>query len=494
MIGMHIKIQTLRRFSGSQTFIDVWYYIGNADLQKIVDDNSISPAYYGFELVASGLSDPDHDKFDNIYDGCVYNIANISSDVFNTLSPYVPSGAYQIGDYSFHDDLLQEDLNGKQVASGNLDTFSTIAISPAAQAMLDGSDYSSFASALATPIGTAMALDTAAFSPSTAFVASTMTVNGHLLTGSPSLTKTDVGLGNVDNTADTSKAFSASQITSGTKTSSFISDFSTAVDFRISNVVNGAPAALDTLKELADAINDDANFASTVTTSLGTKVDKVLGKGLSTNDYTTAEQSKLSGIAPSATANSSDATLLSRANHTGTQSADTITDGTTNKSYTATEKTKLAGISSSATANDTDANLKARANHTGTQAISTVTGLQAALDSKSTTKVYFGTTPHTDAIMYTSSATVASGVAVFNITDTGLSGGNPLFPNGPNADSLNCFVSDATASYQMSGAWSNSNKTLTVTANKLTTSNILTGILGQAAANGSVVRTTVWGS
>lgn len=34
----------------------------------------------------------------------------------------------------------------------------------------------------------------------------------------------------------------------------------------------------------------------------------------------------------------------SRANHTGTQSADTIIDGTSNKAYTAAEKTKLAGI------------------------------------------------------------------------------------------------------------------------------------------------------
>ena len=42
------------------------------------------------------------------------------------------------------------------------------------------------------------------------------------------------------------------------------------------------------------------------------------------------------------------ADAFDRANHTGTQSADTITDGTTNKAYTATEKTKLAGIASGA--------------------------------------------------------------------------------------------------------------------------------------------------
>jgi len=39
----------------------------------------------------------------------------------------------------------------------------------------------------------------------------------------------------------------------------------------ISNLVDAAPATLDTLNELAAALGDDANFATTVTTALGTK-------------------------------------------------------------------------------------------------------------------------------------------------------------------------------------------------------------------------------
>lgn len=46
------------------------------------------------------------------------------------------------------------------------------------------------------------------------------------------------------------------------------------VDTAVSNLVDGAPALLDTLNELAAAINDDASFASTITTSLGEKVAK----------------------------------------------------------------------------------------------------------------------------------------------------------------------------------------------------------------------------
>jgi hypothetical protein len=42
----------------------------------------------------------------------------------------------------------------------------------------------------------------------------------------------------------------------------------------ISNLVDTAPAALNTLNELAAALGDDANFATTVSTNIGTKVSK----------------------------------------------------------------------------------------------------------------------------------------------------------------------------------------------------------------------------
>ena len=45
----------------------------------------------------------------------------------------------------------------------------------------------------------------------------------------------------------------------------------TYVDTEIANLVDSAPTSLDTLNELAAALNDDANFATTVTNSLATK-------------------------------------------------------------------------------------------------------------------------------------------------------------------------------------------------------------------------------
>ena len=72
------------------------------------------------------------------------------------------------------------------------------------------------------------------------------------------------------------------------------------VDKAIAELVDGSPAALDTLKELSAALGNDPNFATTVATQIGRKVDKVTGKGLSTEDYTTEEKAKLAGVAAGA--------------------------------------------------------------------------------------------------------------------------------------------------------------------------------------------------
>lgn len=75
------------------------------------------------------------------------------------------------------------------------------------------------------------------------------------------------------------------------------------VDDAISGLVNGAPAALDTLKELADALGDNDDAVAALTNQLANKVDKEFGKGLSTNDFTTALRNKLMGIEAGAQAN-----------------------------------------------------------------------------------------------------------------------------------------------------------------------------------------------
>ncbi len=107
-----------------------------------------------------------------------------------------------------------------------------------------------------------------------------------------------------------------------------------------------------------------------LTTLLNNKVDKVEGKGLSTNDYTTAEKTKLEGIAESAQVNilegvqvnNSDLpitnkkvnvtvpTKLSQLNNDGNFVTDTNYIHTDNN-YTTAEKTKLEGIDEDAQVN-----------------------------------------------------------------------------------------------------------------------------------------------
>ena len=64
------------------------------------------------------------------------------------------------------------------------------------------------------------------------------------------------------------------------------------VQGQIEALIDGAPEALDTLKELAAALGDDANFASTMVQELAGKVDKVEGQRLITQE----EAAKLAGL------------------------------------------------------------------------------------------------------------------------------------------------------------------------------------------------------
>jgi hypothetical protein len=109
------------------------------------------------------------------------------------------------------------------------------------------------------------------------------------------LVKADVGLGSVDNTSDLGKPIStaeqaalnlkanlASPALTGTPTAPTAVDATSNTQIAttafvhslITGVLGTAPAALDTLQELAASLGNDANFSGTVTTSLATKLVK----------------------------------------------------------------------------------------------------------------------------------------------------------------------------------------------------------------------------
>lgn len=77
------------------------------------------------------------------------------------------------------------------------------------------------------------------------------------------------------------------------------------IDAKITALIGDAPELLDTLPELITEINSKAaqtsvdtlnGTVSTLSTTVANKVDKEEGKGLSTNDYTTEEKTKLAGL------------------------------------------------------------------------------------------------------------------------------------------------------------------------------------------------------
>ena len=131
----------------------------------------------------------------------------------------------------------------------------------------------------------------------------------------------------------------------------------------IDDLIDGAPATYDTLKEISDWISTHTSEYEALIAAIAGKVDKVEGKGLSTEDYTTAEKTKLAGIdagannytLPTATASALGGIKvganLAIDSSTGVLSGD-YSAATTSAAglMSSTDKAKLDGIAAGATA------------------------------------------------------------------------------------------------------------------------------------------------
>jgi len=135
--------------------------------------------------------------------------------------------------------------------------------------------------------------DPAFFTTTTNNLATKAPINNPTFTGTVGgVTKSMVGLGNVDNTSDAAKPVStaaqsaldlkaplASAALTGTPTAPTASATTNTtqiattefVQTKINNLIGGAPELLDSLNELAAALDNDENFASSIGTALGTK-------------------------------------------------------------------------------------------------------------------------------------------------------------------------------------------------------------------------------
>ena len=104
-------------------------------------------------------------------------------------------------------------------------------------------------------------------------------------TGTPSLPTGTTGVTQTAGTSNTSLATTA------------------FVGTAVANLVASAPAALDTLNELAAALGNDSNFATTITTSLGEKLVKTANLSDLSNAATARTNLGLGSIATQAASN-----------------------------------------------------------------------------------------------------------------------------------------------------------------------------------------------
>jgi hypothetical protein len=174
----------------------------------------------------------------------------------------------------------------------------------------------------------------------------------------------------------------------GTMAYEDVGDFATyaqgqRADTAIQSIVAGNGISVDD----TDPINPIVSFTGTGTGDVIGPAGATAGN-LPIFSGTSGKLLADSGVAPSSFATSTqggkaDTALQPAAIGTTVQGYSSVLQNTT-ASFTTAKDTKLSGIATGATANATDAFLLARANHTGTQAASTITGLATV----ATTGVY----------------------------------------------------------------------------------------------------------
>ena len=76
----------------------------------------------------------------------------------------------------------------------------------------------------------------------------------------------------------------------------------TYVDLQVANLVNGAPGAMDTLNELANALGDDANFSTTITNSVAANAADIVTANTTITNNATQIAANMTAISDNNTA------------------------------------------------------------------------------------------------------------------------------------------------------------------------------------------------
>ena len=214
--------------------------------------------------------------------------------------------------------------------------------------------------------GTIVEIGTA---PTSLAVTNNTTVGGTLgVTGTTTLTTVSTsGVATLASGSVTGNFSVAGTLTVATPSNSTDAASKGYVDTAVANVIDSAPGALDTLNELAAAINDDANFATTVTNALAGKL--ALAGGTMTGDITlgankitstatpaTADTLTRKGYVDSILGSATDAaTSAAAAASSATDAANSASAASTSASNASTSATNAATSATNASTSETNA-------------------------------------------------------------------------------------------------------------------------------------------
>lgn len=193
------------------------------------------------------------------------------------------------------------------------------------------------------------------------------------------------------------------------------------VDTAVANVVASAPAALDTLNELAAALGNDASFSTTVSTSIGTKVAKA---GDSMTGALSMGNNKITDLAtPTASTDATNKSYIDTLYGSTTSAAASATSAANSATAAATSassaSTSASSAATSATSAATSASSAATSATSAASSYSSVLGLTGSglvrdmgsitdTDTTSTTYINIATIAAAAQTSATSAATSAT--------------------------------------------------------------------------------------